>query len=132
MPDPKRPIPYPDVNIDDVREYANRRADATSVRQLAKETGVGHTTLEKFLAGSAPYAKTRVPLCEWFLRVQNSRSAARCQSEDFPSDRSTHLEALLTDLRGEARTEARARITTALAQAYERMRIAAPEWLYSR
>ena len=132
MPDRKRPLPYPEVDIAEVREYANRRADATSVRQVAREIGMRHTALAKFLAGSAPYAKTRVPLCEWYLRAQKATSAPAPAAQDaaLATDPLGHLEALLADLRGEARTEARVRIATALTQAYSRMGRPAPDWLY--
>ena len=121
MPDPKRPLPYPEIDIAEVRELANRRADATSVRQVAREIGMRHTSLDKFLAGSEPYAKTRIPLCEWYLRVTNSRPATANHQDTVVVDAEGHLDALLVDLRGEARTEARMRIATALAQAYRRM-----------
>lgn len=130
MPDPKRPLPYPEIDIAEVRELANRRADATSVRQVAREIGMRHTSLDKFLAGSEPYAKTRIPLCEWYLRVTKARPAAADHQETAVVDAEGHLDALLIDLRGEARTEARMRIATALAQAYRRMGMTEPGWLY--
>lgn len=131
MPDPKRPLPYPEINLDEVRAYANRRADATSVRQLARDIGMRHTSLEKFLAGSQPYAKTRVPIVQWYLRVTKAGSATPDrQVESTVLDPDRHLDALLTDLRGEVRTEARLRIVGALAQAYRRMGMPEPEWLY--
>ena len=126
MADPKRPLPYPEVDIEKVRELANRRADATSVRQVAREIGMRHTALTKFLSGSEPYAKTRVPLCEWYIRVNKSRPAAPERPESAVEDAEGHLEALLADLRGEARAEARLRIVGALAQAYRRMGMAEP------
>jgi hypothetical protein len=131
MPDPKRPLPYPEIDINEVREYANRRADATSVRQLARETGIQHTTLDKFLAGANPFAKTRRPLCEWYLGEHSDRPAPQGTKSVAATDPHSHLDALLADLRGEARTEARMRIATVLAQAYARMRKDVPEWLYT-
>lgn len=131
MPDPKRPVPYPEIDIAKVRDYANRRADAASVRQLAREIGMRHTALTKFLSGSEPYAKTRIPLCEWYLRMQKSLStSARRTAGEGSTAVSEHLEALLEDLRGEARTEARMKISTALSQAYSRMCKPVPGWLY--
>jgi hypothetical protein len=117
MPDPKRPLPYPEIDLNEVRTYANRRADATSVRQVAREIGMRHTALTKFLAGSEPYAKTRVPICEWYIRVTQGRPAKPGRQESALEDAEGHLDALLVDLRGEVRTEARLRISTALAQA---------------
>lgn len=132
MADPKRPLPYPEVDIDEVREFANRRADATSVRQVARDIGMRHTALVKFLSGSEPYAKTRVPIVEWYLRVTKARPAAPDrEAESAVLDPAGHLDALLADLRGEARTEARLRIVNALTQAYRRMGTTEPAWLYS-
>jgi hypothetical protein len=132
MPDRKRPVPYPEIDLDEVRAYANRRADATSVRQVAREIGVRHTALTKFLSGSEPYAKTRIPICEWYTRVtQAPVHLEKRREEGEVTDPHGHLEALLADLRGEARTEARMRIASALAQAYRRMGIQEPTWLYA-
>jgi lambda repressor-like predicted transcriptional regulator len=131
MPDPKRPLPYAEVDIDEVRKAANRRADATSVRQLSRETGINHTTLEKFLAGATPFAKTRIPLCEWYLGVQSAKPPVKVADTPQRPDPASHLEALLADLGAEARTEARIRIATALSQAYARMGRNAPDWLYT-
>jgi hypothetical protein len=132
MPDRKRPVPYPEIDLDQVRAYANSRADATSVRQVAREIGVRHTALTKFLSGSEPYAKTRIPICAWYTRVTQApvRLATRPE-EGQVTDPDGHLEALLADLRGEARTEARIRVASALAHAYRRMGMAEPSWLYA-
>lgn len=53
-----RELPYPDMDIRVVRRHANARAISTSVRSIAAQIGVGHTRLDKFLAGSEPFAKT--------------------------------------------------------------------------
>lgn len=66
--DEGRELPYPDMDIRVVRRHANARANSTSVRAIAAQIGVGHTSLDKFLAGSEPYAKNRKLLCEWYLR----------------------------------------------------------------
>lgn len=143
---PRRPLPYPRVDIDAVRDYANQLADQTSVRRVAKQIGLRHTTLEKFLGGAQPYAKTRGPICEWYLRetalppaepepaapVAGGRDREVAEASPRALAPDDHLDALLADLRGEARTEARMRITTALAQAYKRLGKPAPDWLYSR
>lgn len=132
MPDRKRPIPFPEIDLDEVRRFANRRADATSVRQVAREIGMRHTALGKFLSGSEPYAKTRAPICEWYTRVTTPPVATPGRPEESEvADPDGHVEALLRDLRGEARTEARMRIVSALAHAYRRMGMVEPGWLYA-
>lgn len=136
MAEGSREIPYPQLDIVVVRSYANRRANASSVREIARRIGMRHTSLDKFLAGSEPYARNRTLLCEWYLRehlvhpasvpTQTVELVAGQPVEDSPS----LLERLLSELRGEARAEARLRITNALAQGYRRMGLGEPEWLY--
>ncbi|HEX6037775.1 hypothetical protein [Longimicrobium sp.] len=135
MAEARRELPFPDVDISAVRRYANARANASSVREVARAVGMRHTSLEKFLNGSEPYAKNRALLCEWYLREHRIHPVPEATHDDVPvpvEDPETHIDALLTELRGEARVEARLRITTALSQAYRRMGIREPDWLYAR
>lgn len=136
MTERTREIPYAEVDIAVVRRYANRRANASSVRAIARQVGMRHTSFDKFLAGSEPYAKNRILLCEWYLRehlvhpASEPTQAVALVSCPLVEDGPSLLERLLSELRGEARTEARLRITSALAQGYRRMDLAEPEWLY--
>ena len=136
-----RETPYPEIDIGQVRQYVQSRADRSSVRAVAADIGMRHTTLSKFLEGSEPYPKNRVLIIEWYLRqyqVSPSRDrmqvptgiSERIQAQLVEADPEAHLEALLSDLRGEARSEARLRITTAIAHAYRRMGRPTPRWLY--
>jgi hypothetical protein len=130
-----RGIPYADTDIEVVRQYVQGRAFESSVRAVAATLGIPHTSLEKFLDGSEPYTKNRIKLCEFYLREHRThpvRTHSQEEVEGPAEDLSTHLEALLSELRGEARSEARMRITTALAQAYRRMGEPDPEWLFAR
>lgn len=130
-----RDLPYPDIDIDVVRKYVNGRANSSSVREVARQIGIRNTSLDKFLNGSVPYARNRALLCEWYLRehrvhpVREAEEVAVQPRDDSPE---TLLEGLLKDLRGEARTEARLRITSAIDQGYRRMGLPPPEWLYCR
>lgn len=55
------------------------RADSNSVRAVAIE--IGHTSLEKFLDGSSPFAKNRSLIVEWFLgNTRCARPGNRCRS----------------------------------------------------
>lgn len=128
-----RELPYPDIDIDAVRRYVNARANSSSVREVARQIGIGNTSLDKFLNGSVPYARNRALLCEYYLRehrvhpIQQAEAVMVRRQDETPE---ALLTGLLKDLRGEARTEARLRITNALGQAYRRMGLAEPEWLY--
>lgn len=128
---PRREIPYADIDIEAVRKYANERANRSSVRELARRIGIGHTSLDKFLHGADPYVRNRTRLCEWYVRETEGREGQAGSSEaDAPGEPEAALDALLRELRGEPRSEARRRITHALAQGYRRMGLPEPEWLH--
>jgi hypothetical protein len=61
MADVVKDVPYPDIDVAQVRRYVQGRADSSSVRAVATAIGIGHTSLEKFLDGSSPFAKNRYP-----------------------------------------------------------------------
>ena len=136
MAEGTREVPYPEVDIAVVRKYANRRANASSVRGIARRIGIRHTSFDKFLAGSEPYVRNRTLLCEWYLRehrvhpTSEPTQAVELVSGPPVEDGLSLMDRLLSDFRGEARTEARLRITSALAQGYRRMGLGEPEWLY--
>jgi hypothetical protein len=138
MADEAREVPYPEVEIGDVRSYAAGRANASSVRETARQIGIGHTSLEKFLNGARPFAKNRSKLCEWYLRehrvhpLADRAHAAREEAGPRVENGAALIEALVGELSGASQTEARMRITTALAQGYRRMGAAVPDWLYRR
>ena len=136
-----RELPYPEVDIDEVREYVQARTERSSVRAMAAEIGMRHTTLAKFLEGSAPYPKNRILIVEWYLRQGQALSASgrmdvpariseHMQAHLEATDPESHLDVLLADLRGEARGSARRSIVAALAQGYRKMGRQAPRWLY--
>jgi hypothetical protein len=141
MADVVNGVPYPDIDLAQVRRYVQGRGDSSSVRAVATEIGIGHTSLEKFLDGSSPYAKNRILIVEWYLRENEIRpvrepmpvpadlqvQVAQAQPGSMPG----HLDALLSELRGESRTEARVRITTTLTHAYRRMGMEPPRWLFA-
>jgi hypothetical protein len=52
--------------LDLIREHAQARADALSVRRLAAEIGMGASTLQNFLAGSLPHKRIASRLEEWY------------------------------------------------------------------
>jgi hypothetical protein len=49
-----REPPYPSVDIEQVRAHAAQRVNKSSLRVLAPEIGLGHSTLHNFLDGAAP------------------------------------------------------------------------------
>jgi hypothetical protein len=67
--DPRSPaLPYPELDIKTVREFTQDVAKTTSVRATAREIGLNHQSLEKFLDGAEPYARLRSLIRDWYLR----------------------------------------------------------------
>jgi hypothetical protein len=52
--------------IETVRAYARDRAEQTSVRAVAKETGLGPSTVHNFLHGVVPHPRVRRALVHWY------------------------------------------------------------------
>lgn len=127
-------LPYADLDIDVVRRFVQARAHATSVRAVAREIGIRHQSLEKFLDGSRPFARNRALICAWYLRQdpEERRAVPGAQASQPADDLSSHLEALLGDLDGPARREALMRVTKAISDAYVRMGVRPPAWLTAR
>jgi hypothetical protein len=130
MAEAARRVPYGEVDLAQVREYVQGRTDRSSVRSVAGEIGMPHTSLEKFLDGSTPHTRNRILIIEWYLREHPAHPVrARLlatSGAQTPNDLAGHLDALLSPLAGEARAEARRKITTALAHAYGRMGLPDP------
>jgi hypothetical protein len=49
-----------------VREFARERAERSSLRILAPEMGLGHSTLHNFLSGADPHPRIWSKLREWY------------------------------------------------------------------
>lgn len=52
--------------IPEIRAYAQERIDVMSIRTLAREIGVVHSTLHNFLQGAAPHPRVRRKLVDWY------------------------------------------------------------------
>jgi DNA repair protein RadC len=63
-----------DPQLSAVREFARERAQRSSLRILASEIGIGHTTLNNFLDGAKPHPRIWRALREWYER-ENARGA---------------------------------------------------------
>ena len=69
----------PSFEIDDVRAFAQRRVDETSLREVAAAVGMSHSGLFSFLQGGDPYSRNRQRLIEWYVR---SRQTTTVRLED--------------------------------------------------
>lgn len=63
-----REVPYPDVDIEAVRAHARWRVREKTIRCVASEVGINHSTLHTFLHGRDPGPRIRSDLCEWYFR----------------------------------------------------------------
>ena len=112
-----------DVPIDAVRELARDHAERSSLRQLAPEIGLGHSTLHNFLSGAAPHPRVRRLLGLWYLRV-----TAAGGEEDLRPYQSA-LDVLLAEVPAELRERAAGEVLDVLERGYAGSGKDAPAWL---
>lgn len=91
-----------DVPIDAVRDLAREHAERSSLRQLAPEIGLGHSTLHNFLSGAAPHPRVRRLLGLWYLRVTGG-NPEELRLRPYVSA----MDVLLADVHESARARAR-------------------------
>ena len=112
-----------DVPIDAVRELARDHAERSSLRQLAPEIGLGHSTLHNFLSGAAPHPRVRRLLGLWYLRVTAGGG------EDDLRPYQSALDVLLAGVPEELRGRAAGEVLDVLERGYEGTRTGTPAWL---
>ena len=112
-----------DVPIAAVRDLAREHAERSSLRLLAPEIGLGHTTLHNFLGGAAPHPRVRRLLGLWYLRVTGS-------PEDKLHPYVAALDVLLEDVHESARARARLTLLACVSDhVYGASGGEAPDWL---
>lgn len=111
-----------DVPIEDVRELARDRAEQSSLRHLAPEIGVGHSTLHNFLNGAAPHPRVRRLLALWYLR----ETGAAGDEQETLTPYTSALEVLLGGVPAAARNRATGELLDVLDRGYG---TAKPSWL---
>lgn len=60
-----KPLVFP---VEVVRAYAQDRAARTTLREVAKEVGIGLSTLHNFVRGSSPHPRIRTKLAAWYAQ----------------------------------------------------------------
>ncbi len=115
-----------DVPIDAVRELARDHAERTSLRQLAPEIGLGHSTLHNFLGGAAPHPRVRRLLGLWYLRVTGG-SADHFSLRPYVSA----MDVLLAEVPAELRGRAAAEVLDVLERGYRESGADIPAWLHA-
>ena len=113
-----------DVPIEAVRELARDHAERSSLRLLAPEIGLGHSTLHNFLAGAAPHPRVRRLLGLWYLRVTGG-------GEDGEALRAytSALDVLLAGVPAELRGRAAGEVLDVLERGYTESGTGAPPWV---
>ena len=112
-----------DVPIDAVRELARDHAERSSLRQLAPEIGLGHSTLHNFLSGAAPHPRVRRLLGLWYLRVTGAAG------DDDLRPYASALDMLLAGGPAELRERAAGEVLDVLERGYAGSGKDAPAWL---
>lgn len=116
----------PGVPVVRLREAVAERADATSLRRVAREIGVSPSGLHYFLGGGSPYSPTRRKLEQWYVREASPRY------EGLSADAVRGLlSAMVQDLPPSARQAAMAEILADIATAYRDRDVTPPGWLTS-
>jgi hypothetical protein len=106
-----------------LREAVAARVEATSLRAVARNVGMGPSALDRFLGGSVPYSRTRSKL-EAAVAAE-----ARGPREDVHARDEVLLGALVRDLAPERRRAGTARLVGCLVTSFVERRIAVPPWL---
>ncbi len=113
------------VPLEAVRELARDESERTSLRQVAAASGVGRTTLHKFLSGeTSPHPRIRRLLALWYLRERSAVMDAAVIAAYAGA-----VELLLGALTAESRRKAWGELIDALESLYESSGVALPAGL---
>jgi hypothetical protein len=119
------PINPRDVPLEAMRELARDHAERTSLRHLAPEIGLGHSTLHNFLNGATPHPRVRRLLGLWYLRMTSGEGGAAESVEAYASA----LEILLGDLPASSRERAADEVLDVVERGYQTAGRTRPGWL---
>jgi hypothetical protein len=114
-----------DVPLDDIRELARDRAELSSLRHLAPEIGLGHSTLHNFLNGAAPHPRVRRLLGLWYLRETGAEGAEEVALRPYASA----LDILLGGMPDSARPGAAGEVLDVIERLHASSGAKKPAWL---
>lgn len=72
----------PRFGIDQVREFAQKRVELTSLREVAADVGMSFSGLFSFLQGGDPYSRNRQKLIDWYVRTRHAERAIAPEEVD--------------------------------------------------
>jgi hypothetical protein len=105
--------------LEQIREAARDAAERSSLRQLAPQIGLGHSTLHNFLNGAQPHPRVRGILYRWYIDLFGSPP---------PSGR-VQLDRLTAGMAQEVRKSVERSIALLLARGYVDSGLPVPPWL---
>ncbi|MFL5383065.1 MAG: hypothetical protein ACJ8GN_11160 [Longimicrobiaceae bacterium] len=117
-----RPLP-----LDVLRESVRRAVEAYSLRHVARQIGLSHIGLKRFIEGAEPYSSTRRRLLHWYVSHAAEMRAVAVSDETAGAA----LAVLLDGVPPEARPAAMTRLLEAVAQIHQQARIPPPQWVDS-
>ena len=113
------------LSVEQLRELAATRVEATSLRQVAREVRVTAMGLRYFLNGGDPRPATRRKLEDWFIQ-----QVGREQGEDSEGEAELGALALLErDVPAGRRASARARVVSVFEEIFDAAKLPHPGWL---
>lgn len=72
----------PRFGIGQVREFAQKRVELTSLREVAADVGMSYSGLFSFLQGGDPYSRNRQKLVDWYIRNRHAARAIKPEEVD--------------------------------------------------
>jgi hypothetical protein len=112
-----------EATLDPVRASVSTRVEQTSLRAVADEIGLSPAGLQKFLAGTEPYASTIRRLRNWYVRHAPPSPGLGLL------DARAALNVLLHDVRPEARNGAALRMLAVVERGFDQSGRPRPPWL---
>ena len=113
------------IPIEVLRDFARSRAEITSIRDVADEVGVGHSTLHKFILGrTTPRPRVRRLLGLWYLQ-----KVEEAHDMDVARPYAAALDILLSEIPQEQRRTAEHGVVAALAEIHAHTGTPTPRWL---
>lgn len=80
------------AHVQQVRNAAREAAESSSLRIVAREIGIGHSTLHNFLNGAEPHPRVRRILRDWYVeRAGGGESQLRPCLDRLTQDLSDHV-----------------------------------------
>lgn len=113
-----------ELSIDAVRELARDRSERASIRHLAEQMGIKHSTLHNFLKGATPHPRIRRAMADWYFREIGSGG------DEYPDAAyASAVQVLVAGLPDRARTHASDDVIALLERLHQENGLPRPGWL---